>query len=424
MQYVIVGGGIAGLFCAYSLHKKLNIKNIIVIEKNNRLGGRIYTKYIGSNTSIELGAGAIVDVHFNVLSLINELGLSNKLKKMENPRIHLEFNISSNECYADYEINKITRLDQTNFYDIFKKLNDKLNDKQFYKMATNFSLLRLIEKIYGINKANEMKNQFGYDGDFIFQNAIDGIKMFNKSFKKNAVYYRLEGGLSQIIDELSKYLTNNSIQIQLNTECTDIIQKNDKYICILNNNKEIISDNIIFAVPKVNLIKIKYLNNIKSIFNTIINKSLIRIYVFFPLIDNHVWFENINNIITTQTLFRQIIPVNKQKGIIMIYADSEAAKTLYFLKKTKELKKELTYQFRRLFNNTNIPEPIKIYSHYWDTATHIWKPSFNSEQISKKIIKPYENKNIFILGEGFSLTQQWSEGALETVNDFINMFLK
>lgn len=78
------------------------------------------------------------------------------------------------------------------------------------------------------------------------------------------------------------------------------------------------------------------------------------------------------------------------------------------------------YQIRKLFNNIKIPDPIKIYSKYYEHATHLWKPTMDSKIISEKIIKPIENENLYIIGESYSLIQQWGEGALQTVDDFIN----
>ena len=43
MQVIIVGGGIAGLYLANCLRKKK--VHVILLEKNQRFGGRIHTIY-------------------------------------------------------------------------------------------------------------------------------------------------------------------------------------------------------------------------------------------------------------------------------------------------------------------------------------------------------------------------------------------
>jgi monoamine oxidase len=52
-EVIIIGGGIAGLTAAYTLEKQGF--NPLILESNNRLGGRIYTKIIGAHL-FELGA--------------------------------------------------------------------------------------------------------------------------------------------------------------------------------------------------------------------------------------------------------------------------------------------------------------------------------------------------------------------------------
>ena len=43
---VVVGGGIAGLYSAYSLLKKFPKLRLLICEKWDKVGGRVQTKYI------------------------------------------------------------------------------------------------------------------------------------------------------------------------------------------------------------------------------------------------------------------------------------------------------------------------------------------------------------------------------------------
>ncbi|MGN6511120.1 MAG: FAD-dependent oxidoreductase, partial [Chitinophaga sp.] len=69
----IIGGGLSGLTSAYLLSKK-NIRATI-LEASTRLGGRIQTVKGAIDTPLELGATWFSDMHPNLLSLIDELGL-------------------------------------------------------------------------------------------------------------------------------------------------------------------------------------------------------------------------------------------------------------------------------------------------------------------------------------------------------------
>lgn len=72
-KIIIVGGGLSGLALAYLLSRK-NI-HATVLEASARLGGRIQTIKGELETPLELGATWFSDLHPNLLSLIDELGL-------------------------------------------------------------------------------------------------------------------------------------------------------------------------------------------------------------------------------------------------------------------------------------------------------------------------------------------------------------
>ena len=89
---IIIGGGIAGLYCFYQLQKKFPNKNlkISLFEKNDYFGGRCLTTYKKfkkikidkiSNKIIqyEKGAGRLNKNHKLFLSLIQELDLEQDL---------------------------------------------------------------------------------------------------------------------------------------------------------------------------------------------------------------------------------------------------------------------------------------------------------------------------------------------------------
>ena len=67
---IIIGGGISGLYCALNINKN---KNVILFEKNNYLGGRIYTDNFTINSnkySLEAGAGRIHSEHLIIENLL------------------------------------------------------------------------------------------------------------------------------------------------------------------------------------------------------------------------------------------------------------------------------------------------------------------------------------------------------------------
>lgn len=75
LKIAIIGGGMAGLNCAYQL-QKANITSTI-FEASNRHGGRIYTKknLLAPGITTELGGEFIDSGHDDMLALVDEFGL-------------------------------------------------------------------------------------------------------------------------------------------------------------------------------------------------------------------------------------------------------------------------------------------------------------------------------------------------------------
>ena len=72
-DYIIIGGGISGLYLFYKLKKKNKNLNILLFEKNDYLGGRIKTKYLklgNENYIFEEGAGRLNNYHKVFMKLI------------------------------------------------------------------------------------------------------------------------------------------------------------------------------------------------------------------------------------------------------------------------------------------------------------------------------------------------------------------
>lgn len=72
-KITIIGAGLSGLTLAYFL-SKYNL-NATVLEASDRLGGRIQTIKGDNKTPLELGATWFSDLHPNLISLLDELGL-------------------------------------------------------------------------------------------------------------------------------------------------------------------------------------------------------------------------------------------------------------------------------------------------------------------------------------------------------------
>lgn len=76
-QVVVIGGGIAGTAAAYALQRQG--LHVTIVEKENRIGGRIYSQIIDDQAT-EMGAGFISESYRNILAFIDEVGLKPKVR--------------------------------------------------------------------------------------------------------------------------------------------------------------------------------------------------------------------------------------------------------------------------------------------------------------------------------------------------------
>ena len=74
-DYCIIGGGIAGLYCAIELLKKHKNLSVLLCEKYANLGGKVST-YYGKGIQYEEGAGRISEKHKLVLELVKRYKLT------------------------------------------------------------------------------------------------------------------------------------------------------------------------------------------------------------------------------------------------------------------------------------------------------------------------------------------------------------
>ena len=147
-------------------------------------------------------------------------------------------------------------------------------------------------------------------------------------------------------------------------------------------------------------------------------EPLLRIYASYPT----NWFKGLGRIVT-DTHIRYFLPISDRLAMVS-YTDSSDAK--YWHKTLKQSEKilcdKIQKQLKELFPNSSIPNPLFFKAHYWKTGATYWLPgNYDVKKESLKSIHPFD-KDIFIVGESFSLKQAWMEGALEQCEKFFQTY--
>jgi len=392
MYIGIIGGGITGLYCALKLSEK---HKIILFDDRNYIGGRIYTK-----NQLEMGAARFNNTHKNLLSLIQKYNLS----PIEIPSKQ-NYLLYTNECNSYTNSDKIFK----NAIEIIiqkTKISEDLRNISFYEHIKNILKSEI--------EARLLVSVFGYYTEIMELNAYDAIETFKNDFAGRK-YYILQEGLSTLCEQMKNTIIKNGSKVCLNEKVKGV-----KDYCIITIKQNIKVDKIIFCTKARELNKFKILSPIHKYLDCLYEAKLIRIYAKYK----KCWFNDLPRI-TTNNVLRQIIPIDKKNGIIMVsYVDGND--TNIYLKNNKlkseiKIRKIIIDNLALLFPNKHIEEPIWIEPYFWEVGTHAWKPGCDSQQIYETILNPI--KDIYICGEAYSKKQAWIEGGLCMANDVLKKII-
>jgi hypothetical protein len=391
-DYIVIGGGIGGLYMGSILSKS---NNILLLEKNSYLGGRaLEIKF--HNEMIKLGAGIGSPDNKNLMRLLRKLKINYKIYPSE---INLMFDTKFN---MEDAIDKIIKK-----YNLLKKQNNKdiyyLNVEQF------------IKKYFGNNFFREY-NKIAEYKDYLKSDITYYIKHYPITDHDPSKYKLVSLKWSDLINKLENTIKKNNQHIKINFE-VDKIKKidNDEFNYYIINNKYK-TKNIIFAITINNLQKI--INQTKII-NINYNKYIgsikfLRIYTYHKL--GHNLDIPRYNIVDNEI---EKIIVMSDKTLMISYSDNTNAE--YWLQLYKKGKKTLINKLIEMFKLTTNKDIIidDIYFAYWEEGVHYFNPT--KDQSLKNIINMLSNPcdNIYVIGEMISYRQGWVEGALESVNRLI-----
>jgi len=410
-DYCIVGGGIAGLYCALKLAKK---HRVLLCEKYKNLGGKVstYYGYVKSLGKIqyEEGAGRISKEHTLILNLIKRYKLT--LIPID-PELHYKRDGSSeiSENYFEPSL------------DIFITPLKKLS-KEVLKTHT---LRELLEKIHGKIKTDEYLMRFPYRAEVDVLRADLGLESFLSEMKSQEGYFVLKEGLSALIGCMRDEFLKLNGKVANHYECIDIREETYGFSTeflsgspkLKDRRKKVYirSEKLICALPSEALKKIYYFSSL-DVLKYVKMEPLFRTYAAYPT----EWFKGLGKIVS-DTHIRYFIPVAPKVAMVS-YTDS--SDTQYYediLNKNGEEVLGATIQkdLRRLFPEKSIPDYLFFKTHFWKSGATYWCPGeYDVKKESEKSIKPF-NSQVYIVGESFSRKQAWMEGALEQCEKFFEL---
>lgn len=394
---IILGGGIAGLYLGIKLLKKS--KQVLILEKSNRLGGRIKTiNYLHS--TLESGAGRFSECHKELFKL---------LKKYE-----LFDNKYPIEKYSDVVLTNKNHNLSNNIDDYYKIIFDKYKFYNDEYLSNKLTYDILIEILGSKEIVDHFSILYGYDGDIKLSNAICGFNILSCDYNSKQ-FYVLLNGLEQLIQKMKEEFLLLGGTIKLNSLVTDIYKSNKDDFLLLSNNNKYTCNQLVLAIPPTAIHKLQPLHEKFYFLKFITAVPLLRIYFYYN--NKQTQLTTLKKKIVTDLDIRFIIPMNE--NVIMIsYTDSHLANfwnELYYTN-PKQFYEKILHEFS-ISTNIKLSKPDKVFMEYWKEGIHVWTPGFNYISNYQHVINPI--KNLYICNEGISKKQGWIEGSLLVANDLI-----
>lgn len=405
---IVIGAGVAGLYWV----SKTKPTNYLVLEKSNRIGGRIYNiEWNGSK--ISLGGGIIKASNNYTIELANEFGfnLADGISKYEMIDWVKEDGYKSDKPNEDdfyiLHTNLIKYLKK--IYQTNKKVinNDKINFEEFLDLYVELKISQLI-------KSNLLyKTYFNSDvGSVLYDEMDELLRTGDFHFK-----YIKNGGYTLLLDKLIDIVGKKNIIT--NTNVIEIKKQSESYEIITDTNIIYRTKKIILATESVNNIIYNFsnpetTNKLNQLYQMVSGSNYIRIYSY------HTNSHGLKYSYKTSGLAGKVILINDNILMCSYTEEIDSIKLKNLLEnKPKESQCKIIYE---LLNKCGIliTKPDDIIIKFWNSGVHYNNPGYD-KKIKKSLISELKKENIIVIGECISDSHGWVNSALESVELVLNL---
>ncbi len=376
-DYVIIGGGVSGLYANYLLTRKKQI--CIVLEKNSTVSGRV-REHEFHGAKLKCGAGIVVPENKSLIKL---------LKKLD---IKVEFSPASIKDLI------IPAFDMGEAVKKVKKVYKKMTKKDLLTLTAREILYKYFEKDFADNIM--IHSEFG---DYLESSFEYLMKYYPIDDLDNQPFESAGGPWSELVEKLT--LPN----IKTNYEVSTVEKKGNTFLV----NGEIQAKQVIFAITITALENIQCIGfKLPKVSEYVGSTPFSRVYAYYK--DGYVMKDGYGYV-KVGGMVDKVVKINK--NILMAsYADGPKAVFWSGVKKLPldDQKKIVKEKLEDVGFDFGTPDDIFIA--YWPIGDHIIKPYGRYKTIDNlldKLSRP--RKNIYIIGEMLSKRPGYVDGAIQSV---------
>ena len=377
LDYVIVGGGPSGLYCAKRIEEECrrqgqDPKKIRLIERKHVLGGR---------TRMESFHSRLVNTGAGVGRMKKDTILKSLVQKIV-PKIQP---FSANVCHA--------APDPVNTLEIIgtlKKKKKEILESRHTKTFKQFFLSHFAFPIYHgfcvSNGYTDFENADIVDtiDNYGFDDNISGALFFRVPWNKLIQY--LKSCLKQTTVSLRREMTSYKYDPVLKLWCIHIRSTTSSKV-----EEVLYTKNLVFAGFLEKNMSTQYLEDQIGL------NPFLRAYLYskkYSVLPKNC------SMIFRDDMFQKTLPISRHVEMLS-YSDNQHALSSkkYFEKMEK----------------SSTPSSVKHY--FWEGGTHYYRPLHPKWKSRKEFIRYAQNPvpGLFLIGEIISNNQGWTEGAFESV---------
>jgi hypothetical protein len=411
----ILGGGIAGLYCAREITKEWPDAKVAILEKYKLLGGRIHTYHkdvpgVGE-VKWENGAGRIHKSHTHTLELCKEYSID----VVPIPE-GLEYREAPNYPPEKVEFGRLL--------ENFRPLSELPP-----QILQRHTLETLLKSCAGEEETRELRRRYEYNSEFDTLRADKGFfSMFGELGHQND-FFVIKDGFTQLVTAIIKEVEDSGVEIVRECEVEDIEKEKSGGYSIRAQGREPFScKRVIVALHRDGVAGLKCFKG-HPLLKVVKMRPLVRMYAVFPPKGGKVWFSDLKKFVCKPPI-RYVIPIDPTKGIIMIsYTDGTDAE--HWLKRmesagSEQVEEDVMKHIRELFPEREIPKPAFFKIHPWYDGCSYWTPGrYDIEKASIAALRPLEDMpDVWMCGESWNPCQCWVDSALNHAKRLLDRILK
>ena len=383
---VFVGAGIASLYAAYRLLQHHPGARVLLLEKEDRIGGRAH------------------NVRFHGVEILEGAGIGRYRKDRLLRKLMTEL---------DIPIHAFSSTHASTFHTVdVELLLAKLKSASRYFDRNTTTFATFARGVLGTSAYYKFKQAVGYT-DFENADLIDTVESYG--FDDTLPMKGFQVPWNLLVERLAQQVGHHRIKTSCHVTSVDFKANENCYVTSFHRGgkqeRRVTSSTVVLGTT-ISAVK-ALLPNI-GLYDHVLSQPFLRVYA--KLSNDDAFARKISTYTVVKGHLQKIIPINPQKGIYMIaYADNRHASALAPFAHDK------AYMQRELRKATGVSD-VRIedmHVKYWNEGTHYYSPLPSEFKTRRAFVHRVQRPmpNLFVVGESVALRYQgWTQGALESAH--------